>query len=209
MDRGTKALCALFFLSAVSSEARSECPMAKMRVEAKCAETLASDVAIALSRSSDDPEIKLEAATTYLKSLPSSDAISEDRANAFIGSLKPLCQDSALSAGLRSKVCLTLSGLHGKLADKAEMGGLEDGQNFFKFLNLAMDQDPNNREAALTHANAVVEIYQQGILKRNLAESMLRIKLVEQAQAAKRRFMLLNLTGDPLYSALSEISQSE
>lgn len=209
MDRKIKLSCAFLFLARMTSEAWAECPISEVRVEAECAEALASDVAAALNQSSDDPEVRLEAATTYLKSLRSSDAINEDKANAFIASLRPLSLDRSLGAGFRSRVYLALSGLHGRLADRAGLGGIEDGQKFFSFLNSAMDLDPGNQEATLIHANAVVEIYQEGILKRNLAESMLRIDLVEQAQAARGRLKALKLTTDPVFSAVSEISESE
>ena len=168
-------------------------------------ENFSSKIAIITNKISTDDNSKLESASTYLSSISGSTNFNESDANEFINSITPVCENKSLEAKFRSKVCTRLAGLHGKVAQKLGVNGISNGKNAYNFLKLALSIDPNNTEAAIGHAVAVVGIYDQGFIIRKLAESKLNISANKEAIQAKEDLERLNLTTSSIYKRLLDV----
>ena len=107
-------------------------------------------------------------------------------ANKFIDSITPICEIENLEKKFQSKVCTTLSGLHGKLADKLRMKGIQNGKSVFRYLKKALLLDSENIVAAIQHAEATLGVYDEGIIGRKVAAKALGIVLDNELRACQK-----------------------
>ncbi len=185
--------------------AEVSCGASQDRLPALIIEKLAGQISQIAEKSSDDNKVKYEAASTYLLSIKDQTSFDEKVASDFIASLTPICENEAIELKFRSKVCGKLSGLHGKLAQKLQLSGVGNGQDAYRYLKIALNLDPDNTEAIVGHAIAIVKIYEQGFFIRKLAESKLNIIASQEAQVAKINLERMNLTKNPVYSKILEV----
>lgn len=171
----------------------------------KSADNFGEEMAIIASKVSNDQEVKVEAAITYLISISDSSTFSENEANIFINSTKPICENNTLDSKFRSRACITVSGLHGKLAQKLQMSGLSDGKSSYKYLQKSLALDPDNEEAITGHAFAIIGLSDQGYIVRKLAERSLNTKIKDEAVKAKGNLERINKTSSPLYKQILNI----
>jgi hypothetical protein len=137
-----------------------------------------------------------------LLSIKNSTDFSEESTKKVINDLKPICDNEALDKKIRSRACTKLAGLNGMMAKKLKINGVEYGQNAYHQLQLALDLDPNNSEATIGHAIAIVGLHEAGYFIRKLAESKLNISTSDQAQVAKKNLERLKLQSNPIYSKI-------
>ncbi len=168
-------------------------------------EKLATKMAIIADKVSDDNEVKVEAASTYLSSITGTTNFSVDEANHFVSSITPICESTKLEAKFRSIACTRLSGLHAKLAMKLGVSGVSNGTKGYNYLQKALALDPSNQDAVLGHAVAVVGISQQGYFIRKIAEKTLNVTTSDEAKKAKDNLERLKLTNNPVYSQILDI----
>ena len=208
----TKNIFSLFILSltliSISTvSAKEDCKESQLTPPPTTITKLATSSAAITNKVSDNVTVKAEAAATYLMAIDKSTSFNEKEANNFIASLTPSCDNSEIEVQLRSKICTELSELHGKLADKLQMSGIENSKNFYKYLNLAISLNPNNPEAVLDHAEAIVDISKLQYFIRKIAESKLNIDTTAEAKKAKANLERLRLTGNPIYKEVVDILQ--
>lgn len=168
-------------------------------------DNFASKMSLAVGQVSDDPEVGVQVAANYLTSIQGSVSFSEKEANRLISSIKPICENNDLGSKFRSKACIMLSGLHGKLAQKLEMGGIADGKSSYQYLQKSLALDPNNEEAITGHAAVIIGLSEQGFLIRKLAERSLNTSIKDEAVKAKGNLERINQTTNPLYKQILNI----
>lgn len=190
--------------------AQDDCPeLAQQAQQASGIEPsvkLATKMAIIADKVSDDNEVKVDAAATYLASITGTSNFNVDEANHFISNITPICENANLAASFRSVACTRLSGLHAKLAMKLGMSGVTNGTKGYSYLQMALRLDPSNQDAVLGHATAVVGISHQSFLIRKVAERTLNVTTAEEAKKAKENLERLKLTNNPLYSQIVDIN---
>jgi hypothetical protein len=168
-------------------------------------EKFSAKVAVIAHTVSDDDNTKYQAATTYLMSIMTTTDFNESDAKGFINTITPICENTILETKFRSKVCTTLAKLHGKLADKLQMSGIDNGKSFFRYIKKSLTLDQDNSNAAIFHAKGVVGVYDQGPFKRKIAAKLLEIDLDDETLSAKVNLERLDLTKDPVYKRVVEI----
>lgn len=194
----------IYLLLSLPSKSEEVCELKVENVNTDKIDKLSTQVSIIANKSNDNNVI-LEAATTYLLSITGRTDFLEKEANQFINSLIPLCEGTTLESKFRSKACTKLSALNGKMAQKLQMSGVTNGKNAYNYIKIALSLDPNNSEAVIGHAMAVVGISQQNFLLKKVAESKLGITVIEEAKLAKANLERLNLKNHPLYSRIVDI----
>lgn len=192
------------FTFSVSLKAELDCSSVK-EVNGTYVE-LAKVVALIAEKVSDEENVTLEAATTYLASIGSGVDFKENEALIFINKLTPVCENSPADKTFRSRACTRLSGLHGKMAQKLKMDGISNGKFAYKYLKLALQLDANNKEAIIGHAMTVAELSNQNYFVKKIIESNLEANFADEARYAKANLERVNLTRHPLYQRLSEIN---
>jgi hypothetical protein len=166
----------------------------------------ASDVAFITAKTTDNNnKATVEVATTYLMAIKSRIDFKDNESNAFISQLTPICNDSEVEAKFRSKACTILSGIHGKIAQKLQLAGIENGKTAFHYLQQSLALDPQNVDAILGHAQVVAKIYDQGFVIRNVAEAKLNISFKDEAQKAKINLERVHQTDTPTYKKILDI----
>ena len=168
-------------------------------------EKLSSYIAIVAEKTSDNNNVKLEAAKTYLMSIGDIANLNENETNNFISSITPICENNKLDPHFRSKVCNTLSSLHGKMTTKLGTKGISNGKSAFNYTKLSLSLDPNNIDAIIGHASAVVAIYNQGFVIRKIAAMNLHTNFGDEAKYAKANLERVNQTGGPIYKEILDL----
>jgi len=168
-------------------------------------EKLAGKIAIISSKSTQDHQALYQSATTYLTAVGVGIDFNDNEANHFISQLTPLCENAGIEKNLRSKICTRLSGLHAKMAQKLKLSGIENGKSAYKYLKTSLELNPDNLDAVVGHAWAIVGIYDQGFIIRKLAESNLGVSAKEEALIAKKNLERLNYTNQIIYKKLLDV----
>lgn len=195
------------FLFQTSLYAEVDCPEERLvkSPNAKI-EDLASKMAVIAEKAAgDDSAAILEAATTYLMSIAYTENFNESEANNFILKVTPLCESSSVKQKFRSTACTRLSGLHGKIAQKLQLGGISNGKKAYTYLKKALELDPNNRDAITGHANTVYAVYNKGFLARKAVEINLGVSINEEVRFAKTNLERINQSNSPLYRRILDI----
>lgn len=204
MNKFTFSVLILFLILTSTSRGDSDCET-KVKNEQTAIDNLAQSVSQVVGKSSNDPKVKIEAAGTYLMSIKNATDFSEEKTKNVINDLKPICDNESLDKKIRSKACTKLAGLNGMMAKKLRLDGVEFGKDAYHQLQLALNLDPNNTEATIGHAMAIVGLYESGFVIRKLAESKLSISASDEAQIAKKNMDRLKLQSNPVYNKLVDV----
>lgn len=168
-------------------------------------DAFAVKMSLAVGQVSDDPEVSVQVAINYFSTIQDSVDFSEKEANRLISSVKPICENNNLESKFRSRACSVVSGLHGKLAQKLQMGGISDGKSSYQYLQKSLALDPENEEAITGHAFVIIGLSDQGYIVRKLAERSLNTKIKDEAVKAKGNLERINKTNSPLYKQILDI----
>lgn len=152
----------------------------------------------------NDDTNNYEAAEAYLLSIENDKDFNLDETNYFIQSIVSICENEKSELKFISKVCTTLARLHGKIADKLRMKGIQNGKSLFRYIKIAIQLDPENTTAIIYHAETVLGVYDQGSIGRKVAEKALGINLNSELSNAKQNLERSGLTAYPIYKKITE-----
>lgn len=201
-----KIIAIISILLSLSSYAGEQCNHGQEDASPKgSADFFAQKISIVVSKASDDLNVKVQSGAAYLGSIQTSTNFLEKDANSFITSIMPICENNKLDAKFRSRACIIISGLHGKLAQKLQMSGMADGKIAYKYLQKSLELDPLNVEAVTGHAIAIIGLSDQGYIVRKLAERGLNTNIKDEAMKAKGNLERINQTSNPLYKQILNI----
>ncbi len=152
----------------------------------------------------DDDLKNYQAAEAFLLSIENEKDFNLYVANEFILSIVPICEKDNLELKFKSKVCTTLAKLHGKIADKLRLKGIQNGKALFHYIKKAIQLDPENSEAVIHHAEALLGVYDQGPLGRVVAEKALGLDLNMELREAKLNLERAHLTANKIYNKITD-----
>lgn len=164
--------------------------------------TLNSNVVKIVEKMNSQDLKNYEEADAFLQTINKATDFNDDLVLIEINKVKPICLNKNNEKIFLSKACTTLSRLHGKIAYKNKMNGLNDGKLFFKYVKKALQINPQNSDAALAYAKGVYGGHDQ--LSSTIVATALDINLEDETKNAIKAIEATNQTSSSFYELLKD-----
>lgn len=157
---------------------------------------------LCLELSASESKTQVDEAYQYLLAIGDTNDIDVVVTRKYTDNVLPICSDVNEEIIFRSFSCYVLAGLHGKLADKLRMKGIEDGKQMFLFIKSAISLNPSHVPSVLYYGDALIGVYNEGPIGRRTAARLLGINLNQEFMNAKLIFEKLALQNHELYKKI-------